>query len=93
VLAAETLKLERVSNAECGMRSAEFYGLTPGGDQTHVEDRPACPSRCLSLSRECPSGINPSPQVGAGKSDLTARSDRAVIKIDSLSSVKQAGRV
>ena len=78
----------QVRNAECGVQNARRR-LTSCGKPFC----PACPSRCHSLSRECRSGVNPSPQAGAGKSDLTARSDRAVIKIDSLSSVKQAGRV
>jgi hypothetical protein len=76
-------------NAECGMRNAEFRR------RSNSCGRPPRMSISLPfLVLGMPEWGQPKcPQVGAGKSDLTARSNRAVIKIDSLSSVKQAGRV
>ena len=59
-LAAETLNLERVSNAECGMRSADCrQGLrpNPGRDCSDVANRPA--PHAHSATRNLISLLNP----------------------------------
>jgi hypothetical protein len=88
-LAAETLKLERVLNAECGMRKAKTRGVKKEGREEQEDGEgtgiflSSSPRNCAT-SRALPLAARPLPPAHALGDGAKPRETRQTLPVDAL---------